>query len=218
MRKKHYILVLTLFCSILSFSQTKKELIDKVARQKTTIDSLNKVIDNMENIIENRDRSVKLMQGHRDEISEQKDLMEKKVRQKNTELVRMRKQFASGTYKIMTLSNNRSTLKVKDGKYWTINQFMADYTSGITTDTTGKVITEEVHVFLKSIDDNVLTDTSKNMYGPKLYSSLHPEHTIQFPIVFTENIRFSIIVLKGEMGSLLPYAGDVQCSFSEKDK
>lgn len=172
----------------------------------------------MENIIENRDRSVKLMQDHRDEIKDERDLMENKMRQKNTELIRMRKQFASGTYKIMTLSNNRSTLKVKEGKYWTINQFMADYTSGITTDTTGKVITEEVHVFLKSIDDNVLTDTSKNMYGPKLYSSLHPEHTIQFPIVLTENVRFSIIVLKGEMGSLKPYAADVQCSFSEKDK
>ena len=197
-------------------AQSKRDLEEKVARQEKTIDSLNKVIANMENIIENRDRSIKIMRQDFEKYKEEtREANEALARERNT-TARLRAQQSTGKAKIMTLNNSRSTLKVKEGHVWRINQFMTDYTSSVETDSLGNPIIKEVHVFLKKLNDDELTNISQGMYGPKLFSSLHPEQMIQFPIILPEKTSFTIQVMTGDIGNLTAYQGDVYCSFTEK--
>ncbi|UKN00441.1 hypothetical protein K6119_11930 [Paracrocinitomix mangrovi] len=215
---KKLLIAIVILASGTSFAQTKKELEDKVQQQQKTIDSLKAVLENMENIVENRDRSIKLLRENREEMKSDIILWDKKVKEKDAEIIKLRKQNQTGKATLMTLNNGRATLKVPEDQYWILNQFIADYTSGITTDTSGNKIVEEVHVYLKSIDDKVLTDIDKDLYGPKLYSSTHPEQSMQFPIFLMANTRFTIAVYKGTIGNLTPYEGNVYCSYTKKEK
>jgi uncharacterized coiled-coil protein SlyX len=214
---KYLTILSTLIICAVSFSQSKKDLQDQVNHRNATIDSLNKVILNQENIIENRDRSNRILTEDVATLTE--DWKEEIAlrRSKHAHILLLRKRAATGKAKIMYMSNIKNVLKVPPGKYWTLNQFMSDYTAGISKDSTGATITEEVHVFLKEINGTVLTDPTKKLYGPKLFSSLHPEQTIRFPILFTEGVQFKIIAFKGEIGALYPYGGTVYCTYTEKD-
>lgn len=199
------------------FTQTKKELIDQVARQKVTIDSLKKVVANFENIVENRDRSIKILKGDTKEWKDEKGNYVLKIREMDGKVAEMRQQTKTGKSKMITLSNNRSTLKVPEGKYWVINQFITDYIVNLAADSTGKMVGEEIHIFLRKINTDVLTDPSKNMYGPQVYSSVNSGSSMQFPIILTEGTSFSIIVMKGKMDALTEYNGKVHCTYYEKD-
>ncbi|MBD3636981.1 MAG: hypothetical protein HUJ25_06510 [Crocinitomicaceae bacterium] len=214
---KKILILSALLASTVSFSQSKKELMEQVDKKNATIDSLHKVIANMENIIENRDRSNKILTEDVDELTvklqEETDLR----REKHAIIQKLRNRAATGVPKIMYMSNTKNVLKVPKGKYWTINQFMSDYTSKITIDSTGTPIAEEVHVFIKELDGTVLTNPAQKLYGPKVFSSLHPEQVIRFPLIFTEGVQFKIAVYKGEIGALEAYDGKVYCTYTEKD-
>jgi uncharacterized coiled-coil protein SlyX len=199
------------------FTQTKKELIDQVARQKVTIDSLNKVIANFENIVENRDRSINILKADTKEWKEERGNYVLKIREMDGKVADMRKQTKLGKSKMITLSNSRPTLKVPEGKYWVLNQFITDYMVDLVADSTGKMVGEEVHIFLRKINNDVLTDPSKNQYGPQVYSSVNSGSSMQFPITLTAGTSFSIVVMKGKMGALTEYGGKVHCSYFEKD-
>ncbi|MEX1002500.1 MAG: hypothetical protein WDZ35_10340 [Crocinitomicaceae bacterium] len=210
-----YIIGLFLFPS-LTFSQSKKELESKVQQQEKSIDSLKKAIANFENIIENRDRSIKIM---RVDMEKYKEIIREKnevIGQQRNQIAVLKAQQATGSAKILALSNSRSKLKVSPGMVWTINQFITDYTSEFTTDSLGNKHPEEIHVFLKSINGEQLTDITNNQFGPKVFSSLHPEQVIPFPIILTENTSFSIAVYSGTIDALIPYDGNVFFSYTEK--
>lgn len=216
-RNNILIVISLLLISSVGFGQSKTELIAKVAQQEKTIDSLKKVVANFDNIVENRDRSIKILEEDRATLSKEKFAAEKITREKEIVIRDLKSQSATGEAKIITLSNARSTIKVKEGKFWIINQLMTDYSASISTDSSGNKIIEEVHVFIQAINDDILTDPSKKMYGPQLYSSLHPEQTMRFPIIITENVKFSIAVYKGKLGALTPYEANVYLSLTEKD-
>lgn len=199
------------------FAQSKKDLENKIIKQDRTIDSLKKVIANYENIVENRDRSINIMKEDVETFKQEKLDAEAKTREKHAIIQKLRKESSTGVSKFITLNNNKPAFKIKEGKYIVVNQFMTDFTSSITTDSLGDQEVEEIHVYLKSINDEVLTDPANKKYGPKVYSSLHPEKVIRFPLIFTENMKFSIIVFKGKEGELYPHNGTVYCSFTEKD-
>jgi len=213
---KGIVLTLISLIALCGFSQTKKELMDKVTAQESKIDSLIKVIENMENIIENRDRSVKIAKEHRDEMKEEKEAALAQMQRQELRIYELEAQNKAGNAKIISMSNSRSKMKVKEGKTWTINQFMTDFTSEVKTDSSGQQVFEEVHIFLKEINGTVLTDTTSGKLGPQVFSSLHPEHTLKMPIVFNSGDSFSIIVLKGKLTDLKPYDARVYCSVTEK--
>ena len=199
-------------------AQSKKDLQGIISKRDKSIDSLVKIVENQENIIENRDRSIKILN---EDIGTLKDDLQKEVdlrREKHAMIQELRKQSATGDPKIMYMSNVKNVLKVPEGKNWTLYQFMSDFSASLQTDSLGLKHAEEVHVFLKEINGTVLTDPAQKMYGPKLFSSLHPEQVIKFPLIFTEGTQFRIVVYKGEIGSLYPYNGKVYCTYTEKDK
>ena len=210
------LLLLLVVISAPAFSQTKKELQDKVDQQTRSIDSLQKVIANQENIIENRDRSVRLAKEHREEMKGERDDARREYNAVAKENARLLKQTQVGQAKLMTLSNKRAIIKAEEGKTLTINQIICDYSAGVTTDSLGNTVTEEIHIFIKSINGEQLTDIAAKKYGPQLYSSLHPEHSIGFPLLIEGGNSVAIILLKGPINNLQPYEGVAHCTLTEK--
>jgi hypothetical protein len=210
------LLLLLVVISVPAFAQTKKELQNKVDKQSSTIDSLQKIVDNHTNIIENRDRSVKLAREHSEEMKAESAQVRQKMRLVEQENARLLKQTQVGSAKLMTLSNKRSIIKVEEGKFITINQIMCAYSAGFSTDSLGRPVTEEIHIFIKSLNGEQLTDIAAKKYGPQLYSSLHPEHSIGFPLLLSGGNSIAIILLKGPLNNLQPYDGVAHCTLTEK--
>lgn len=213
---KSKITFIFLLAGCLSFSQSKTELTEQITRQQKTIDSLKSVVENYENIVENRDRSIWILKEDIAKADKEKEELNTKIRQKNAELIKLRNQNKSGVASKITMNNTRAVWTVPAGKHWIINQFIGDYITDLQKDSLGVTTGKEIHVFLKSINDVVLTDIEKNLYGPQLYSSITPHHTIRFPLVLTENTKFSIAVYKGSIGSLELYSGNIVCTYYEK--
>ena len=215
-------LILSAVCSIFIFSgigytQTKAELQAKIDAQTKTIDSLNAVVANYENIVETRDRSIKFLNMDKDDLNKTIGELSAVIKTKNSEIAELRRQTTTGTAKKITLNNSRGTFTVPAGKHWVINQFIGDYLSPPTTDSTGAIIPgNEIFVFLETLNGETLTDPAQGKYGPLLYSSLTPYQTILFPLVFTEGTSFSVVVYKGQIGALVGFEGGVVCSYWEK--
>jgi hypothetical protein len=215
--RKIIVVLIVLFISGMGFSQTKTELQAKIDQQTKTIDSLKAIVANNENVIETRDRSIKFLQEDKVELNKKLEEQTNVVRAKNTEIAGLRAQNATGVAKKVTLTNTKSSMTVPAGKHWVINQFIGDYLSPPTTDSTGAVIPgSEIFVFLKTLNGETLTDPAQGKYGPLLYSSMTPYQTILYPLILTEGTSFSIVVYKGSVGALLQYEGGVVCSYWEK--
>ena len=212
-----YLLIAFLIIPFSLYSQTKKELIDQVAKQKVTIDSLQKVVANFDNIVENRDRSIDILQEDRTTLGTEILDFQALVRAQRVDIAKLKKQAETGTAKVIQLDNKLARLKIKEGKTWTINQIICDYTTGVTIDSLGQPIIEEIHIFFKSINGEMLTDIAQNKFGPQLYSSLHPEHSLRFPITFSAGESFGIQIFKGPLNNLQPHNAKVICSYTEKD-
>ena len=140
-----------------------------------------------------------------------------KIGAKNSEIFRLTKQAATGVGIMKLVNNKRPILKVPEGKFWVINQFIADYITDVNQDSTGMFIGQEIHVFVKSINDEVLTKPSEGIYGPQVYSSINSKHTIPFPMILSEKTKMTLIVMKGTLENMTEHSGNVYCSLTEKD-
>jgi hypothetical protein len=209
--------VILVITSTYASAQTKAEMLAQIERQTKTIDSLKAITANQENIIENRDRSIKFLNEDVTKLGAEKEELNAKIRQKNGELITLRNYNKLGVAGKVTMNNTRATWTVPAGKHWIINQVMADYITDLHRDSLGNMVGKEVHVFLKSVNNVTLTDATKNQLGPQLYSSSSPNHTIQFPLLLTENTTFTIVIFKGSYNALEPYDGSVVCTYFEKD-
>ncbi|MBI3134549.1 MAG: hypothetical protein HYZ14_07700 [Bacteroidetes bacterium] len=215
---RQFILILAFaFLGGVSFAQTKTEMQMQIDRQTKSIDSLKAIVDNQANIIENRDRSIMILKEDIAKGVTEVETLNGKIRQKNSELVMLRNYNKSGTAKKITMNNTRASWTIPAGKHWVINQFIGDYMVDLAKDSLGNMVGKEIHVFLKSINNVTLTDISKNQYGPQVYSSIASNHTMQFPLVMTENTTFSIVVYKGRLGSLELCDAGIVCTYFEKD-
>lgn len=214
---RSFLIVILMITSTLVTAQTKAEMLAQIERQTKTIDSLKAITANQENIIESRDRSIKFLNEDITKLGVEKEELNAKIRQKNGELITLRNNNKLGTAVKVTMNNTRATWTVPAGKHWIVNQVMADYITDLHRDSLGNMVGKEVHVFLKSVNNVVLTDATKNQLGPQLYSSSSPNHTIQFPLLLTENTTFTIVIFKGSYNALEPYDGNVVCTYFEKE-
>ncbi|MBK6526333.1 MAG: hypothetical protein IPO32_12255 [Crocinitomicaceae bacterium] len=214
---RSFLIVILMITSTLVTAQTKAEMLAQIERQTKTIDSLKAITANQENIIESRDRSIKFLNEDITKLGVEKEELNAKIRQKNGELITLRNNNKLGTAVKVTMNNTRATWTVPAGKHWIVNQVMADYITDLHRDSLGNMVGKEVHVFLKSVNNVILTDATKNQLGPQLYSSSSPNHTIQFPLLLTENTTFTIVIFKGSYNALEPYDGNVVCTYFEKE-
>jgi len=215
--KKFVNILLLSMLTLAANAQTKTEMQVQIDKQIKSIDSLKAIVDNQANIIENRDRSIMILKEDIAKGVTEAETLNGKIRQKNSELVMLRNYNKSGVAKKVTMNNTRASWTVPAGKHWVINQFIGDYLVDLAKDSTGIFVGKEIHVFLKSINSTTLTDISKNQYGPQIYSSVASNHTIQFPLVLTQNTTFSIVICKGVLGTLELCDKDIVCTYFEKD-
>jgi septal ring factor EnvC (AmiA/AmiB activator) len=211
------LLALILLLPVCTFAQSKSELSEQIERQKVTIDSLKKVNANYDNIIENRDRSIKILKE--DKVTFKADIakMDDIIIGMQRTIYTLENQAEQGKNKLIQLSNQSFKFNVAAGKRIAIHQVIADYTSGITTDSLGNNDAREIHVFLKAINGEVLTDVTKKQLGPQLFSSQHPQNALNFPIIFEENSKLEVQIFEGPLSDLKPYGGKILLSYTEKD-
>lgn len=215
---KKALFTLLMLVSVLSVTaQTKAEMQVIIDKKTKSLDSLKAIADNLENIVENRDRSIMILKEDIAKGQTEIETLNGKIRQKNSELVMLRNYNKSGVAKKVTMNNTRASWTIPAGKHWVINQFIGDYIVDLAKDSLGNMVGKELHVFLKSINNVTLTDIAKNQYGPQVYSSMASNHTIQFPLVLTENTTFSIVVYKGKLGALELCDAGIVCTYFEKD-
>jgi hypothetical protein len=95
--------------------------------------------------------------------------------------------------KLTMFSNTNAKFTVPSGKTWTLHGVLASFPADDNT----------YSVYVKSINDVILTDLSKNMFGKLLYSTNNLAN-LNFPLVFPENTVFELIISKrvGETRSL----------------
>lgn len=211
--------LVVVFCLLainsVTFGQTKKEMLDKIAQLEKSLDSLKKVSDNFENIVENRDRTLGFCNDDKKKLSEEKLELAKLIKAKDDQIFNLERQARMGVTKLMAAGNSRSVFTVPEGKHWIINQVITDYAAALTKDSLGNTVCEEIHVFLKAIDDVVMTDVASGKLGPQLYSSTTPEHCLNLPLIFTSKTKFSIVIMKGPLDALQVYDGKISISFTE---
>ena len=215
MKKELALFSAVLFLSATVFSQTKKELIDQNVQLRSSLDSLKKIADNQENIIESRDRTAKFHVDDITKLKAEKADLQAELKSKNRELKSLSEKLKFGNAKILTLTNRRAAIVVPEGRVWTLNSFIGDYFSGSHTDSSGNLIGTEIHIFIKAINGQVLTNVEAGKFGPQLFSSLHPNQSLRLPIVLGAKTAISIQIFEGELGNLKPYEGEIYCSVTD---
>ena len=75
----------------------------------------------------------------------------------------------------------------------------------------------DVRIFVKDLNGLEKTNYLNNTYGTQLYRSTNASTVIPYPIVFPEKTKFSLVILKGDIGSLQLHNGKAYISFIEID-
>jgi hypothetical protein len=128
-----------------------------------------------------------------------------------------------GKAQLIEFTNATAKFTVPEGKTWIIYSIFSDYVTGgqvKLNDYTKKNELEEeddIRIFIKDLNGVPKTDYLKNIYGTQLYRSTNASTVIPYPIIFPEKTTVTLIVLKGNLGSLKEYDGKAYISLIEID-
>jgi hypothetical protein len=128
-----------------------------------------------------------------------------------------------GKAQLIEFTNATAKFTVPEGKTWMIYSIFSDYVTGgqvKLNDYTKKnelVEEDDIRIFIKDLNGVQKTDYLKNIYGTQLYRSSNASTVIPYPIIFPEKTTMTLIVLKGDLGSLKEYDGKAYISLIEID-
>jgi hypothetical protein len=129
----------------------------------------------------------------------------------------------NGKTKLIEFTNETASFIIPEGKSWIIYNIFSDYLADGEVkynDYQKKNLLEnslDVRVFIKELNGIEKTNYSKNIYGTQLYRSTNASTVIPYPIVFPEKTLFSLVILKGDLGSLQLHNGKGYISLIEVD-
>ena len=105
-----------------------------------------------------------------------------------------------GKAQLIEFSNATAKFTVPAGKTWYIMNIFSSVATNIKPDTKfpGFNESEDVRVFIKNIDNYLLTDLSKNKFGPVVYRGPSHDNMQPMPIVLPENSKIEFIITSGE--------------------
>lgn len=127
----------------------------------------------------------------------------------------------NGKVKLIEFTNESANFEIPEGKSWIIYNIFSDYLVD------GELKYNEykkanllensldVRVFIKDLNGVEKTNYLKNIYGTQLYRSTNASTVIPYPIIFPEKTLFSLIILKGDIGSLQLHNGKGYISLIE---
>jgi hypothetical protein len=109
-----------------------------------------------------------------------------------------------GKAQLIDFTNATAKFTVPAGKTWYIMNIFSDCATNIKPNTQypDENDYEEVRVFIKNIDNNLLTDFSKNKFGPVVYRGPNHERIQPMPIVLSENSIIEFIISSGDWGKI----------------
>ena len=104
--------------------------------------------------------------------------------------------------KLIQFNNSAAKFSVPKGKTWEIaNVFSAAIgPEGFGYDDDGYSDFDEVRVFIKSINGDVLTDLSSRQLGPVIYRGPNHERTHALPIILPGGTEFELLICTGSWG------------------
>ncbi|MFK7031906.1 hypothetical protein [Flavobacterium oreochromis] len=129
----------------------------------------------------------------------------------------------NGKVKLIEFTNDSANFNIPEGKAWVIYSVFSDYiVDGVLkfNNYEKKNFLDnslDVRIFIKDWNGLEKTNFLNNIYGTQLYRSTNASTVIPFPIVFPEKTTFSLIILKGDIGSLELHNGKAYISFIEID-
>ena len=128
-----------------------------------------------------------------------------------------------GNAQLIEFSNDNAKFKVPDGKTWIIYSVFSDYLADgklkLNEYTKKNELADalEIRIFIKELNEIEKTNYLKNIYGTQLFRSTNTATAIQYPIILPEKTSFNLIILKGEIGNLIPHSGIAYISLLEVD-
>ena len=129
----------------------------------------------------------------------------------------------NGKVKLIEFTNDSANFNIPEGKAWIIYSVFSDYiVDGVIkfNDYEKKNLLDnslDVRIFVKDLNGLEKTNYLNNTYGTQLYRSTNASTVIPYPIVFPEKTKFSLVILKGDIGSLQLHNGKAYISFIEID-
>tara|TARA_B110000003_G_scaffold274723_1_gene315393 strand:+ start:1000 stop:1731 length:732 start_codon:yes stop_codon:yes gene_type:complete len=116
--------------------------------------------------------------------------------------------------KLIEFSNASAKFVVPDGKTWIIHNVISDYVTNLRKDSYGTFFTDEIRIFIKSLNGVSKTNITRRIFGPLLHRTTgffgH-----RFPVVFPEKTTFELITFQGDLESLKKYNGKSYLSLVE---
>ena len=105
-----------------------------------------------------------------------------------------------GKAQLIEFTNATAKFTVPAGKTWYIMNIFSSVATNIKPSTKYPESKEyeAVRVFIKNIDNYLLTDLSKNKFGPVVYRGPNHERMQPMPIVLPENSKIEFIITSGE--------------------
>jgi hypothetical protein len=128
----------------------------------------------------------------------------------------------TGKAHLIEFTNETAQFTVPEGKSWFIYNIFTEYmVDGVFKLNEYSKKNEYsnflyVRILLKDLNGIEKTNLSKNIYGTQFYFSAGVS-VIPYPIIFPEKTTFSLINLKGDLGSLKLYDGKAYISIMEVD-
>jgi hypothetical protein len=117
--------------------------------------------------------------------------------------------------KFEQFNNFSGKFEVPEGKSWLINQVFASYAVNVKTDANGSTFSDEIRIYMKTLNGDIKTDFQGKRFGPQLYQSSDKNACLSYPILLPEKTTFSLIILEGKPGNCKRHDGTGYISYYE---
>jgi hypothetical protein len=124
----------------------------------------------------------------------------------------------NGKAQLIEFTNATAQFTVPAGKTWYVYSILTDWSTNTVKDEAGYYSSDDIRVFIQSLNGQVKTDYKTNKMGPQLGSrSTSPSPGTGYPIIFPENTSLKLIQLFGVEGKWKEYNGSAFISLIEVD-
>jgi len=224
------------FISTFSFSQSKKDLEDKITHLNNSLIDLQSQNNNLNTKIENIETQKKELDKHvndfrtkyenvlNDRVSQEKTIssLEKTMDSLKTS-AKISTVSKGSNAKLIAFDNGNASFTVPEGKRWEIVNVFSDYVVGGVVEYDEYLKknelnnTSSIRIFIKDLNGVEKTNLVKHIYGTQLYRSSGGLSGFSYPIIFPEKTTFNLIVVKGDLGNLEMFDGEAYISLIEVD-
>ena len=178
-----------------AFSQSKSELEAQVSELQNNVATLETQNTSLQNSLnESKDDYAKVL---KERIEQEKEIASLTHSLDSTKQ-RLNSGGSSFDAQLIQFNNSTAKFSVPNGKTWEItNVFSAAVGPDAFGYNDGWAVYDEVRVFIKSINGDVLTDLSTWQLGPVIYRGPNHERTHALPIILPGGTEFELLICTG---------------------